>query len=111
MTLQTNRFIAELVLCWRRTFVALDTHSFRAGGDEHLSAGDKHFSAGDEHVETRVQISVTHTHSQVPATFKQNLYRAHLRKCALLSWGDPKLCICTTASFQGQIYIIVDYKC
>ena len=46
--------------------MALDTHAFRAGGDEH-------FSAGDEHVETCVQISITHTHSQLPATSKQNL--------------------------------------
>ena len=96
MTLRTNRFnlfvrADERVLCWRRTFLALDTHAFRAGGDEHFSAGDEHFSAGDEHVETRVRISVTHTHSQLPATSKQNLYRAHLRKRALSRWGDPKV--------------------
>ena len=88
MTLQTDRLIAiasdERIVCCRRTFLALDTHAFCTGGDEH-------FSAGDEHVETCVRISITHTHSQLPATSKQNLYRAHLRKCALSRWGDPKV--------------------
>ena len=72
MTLQTNRFIAiatdECVLCWRRPFLELDTHAFRAGGDEHLSAGE-------EHIEN-ARSNFSHTHSQlhVPATSKQNLY-------------------------------------
>ena len=33
----------------------------------------------------------SHTHSQLPATFKQNLCRAHLWKPPLSRWGDPKV--------------------
>ena len=32
----------QMRLCWRLTFLALDAHAFRAGGDEHFSAGDEH---------------------------------------------------------------------
>ena len=80
ITVQTNGFIAIATdkrgLCWRWTFLALDTHTFRAGGDEH-------FIAWDEHVKNACS-NFRHTHSQLLATSKQNL-------CALSGWGDPKV--------------------
>ena len=51
-----NVFIAsaKLVLCWRRTLLALEANVFHAG--------DEHFSAGDEHVEN-VHLKFSHTHT------------------------------------------------
>ena len=72
----------ERVLCWRRTFLVLDTYAFCAGGDEHFSRRTRW---------KRTFEFRSHTRSQLLATSKQNLYRADLRKRALSCCGDPKV--------------------
>ena len=95
MTLQTNRFIAiatnERVLCWRRTFLALDEHFWHWTRTHFVLVETNSLVVEMNTLKTRVRISVPHTHSQLPSTSKLNLYQAHLRKCALSRWGDPKV--------------------
>ena len=58
ITLQASMFITsnKRVLCWRRTPLALEMNTFRAG--------DEHFGPGDEHIENaRSNFNHTHTHS------------------------------------------------
>ena len=91
MTLQANRFVAiatdERVLCWRRTFLVLDAHAFRAGGDEH-------FSAGDEHVKNVRSILVTLT-QPVTSDFQTELTR--------ISSSPPKTCAFTLGRSESYV--------
>ena len=71
--------------------------------------GDKHFWcwAHTRFVLVEMNTLKTHvrilvTHCQLPATSNQNLYWAHLQKCGLSRWGDPK--VMYNSIFQGQHY-------
>ena len=107
MTLQTNSFITivtnERVLCWRRTFLVLDMHAFRSGGDEH-------FNAGDEHIKTGVQTSVTYTHTHThTASYQQLPDRTYVELTSenvRFHAGEiRKLCQCIAASFKAKFII------
>ena len=58
-------------------------------------------------LKTCIRISVTRTHSQLPATSKQNLGQLHLQKRALSLWGDAQRCYMYMHNgiFHGQIII------
>ena len=71
------RFVLEM------NILVLDMGAFCVGGDEHFCPGDKHIE--------NMHSNFNHTHSQLPATSKQNLCLAHLRKRMLSHWRVPKV--------------------
>ena len=88
------------ILCWRQTFLVLDTHAFCAGGDEHSSARD-------EHVEnTRSNFSHTHTHTASYQQLPNRTYVELTSENVRFDAGEiRKLCRCTTASFKAKFIL------